>query len=166
MSVKAIWSESFPGRLARGLSLAIENSSLVNWYRGSDAFHELTGFRNSLTYKILAYAGKGLGFLIEGTGKVLRLLLEPAATYRTLSQLHNEAPKQPIRLMSLLGLSALLANSAILLVKNPHWSLRSLVLRGGLALALALGLTVRVSWEQLAGSSILVRLTRDFIWGD
>jgi hypothetical protein len=161
-----ILSTSLPGRFIRGLPTAIKNSSLVNWYQGSEAFHELTGFRNSLTFKVLAYGGQGFGYLINSTGKLLRFLLEPAVTFRFITQLHHHLPRQPIRLISILGLSALLTNSSIMLIKNPHWSLRSIVLRGTLSLVLVGGLYIKLSWEQLTGSSMLVRLTRDFIWGD
>lgn len=165
MSFQAIWTQSIIGQSARGLAAAIDNSALVNWYRGSDNFNELRGFRNSSVYKIFAPIGRGLAWGIDGIGRIARRLIQPSATFSVLDRLYSAFPNRPIRLLSIMGLSMLIVNTAILLSQNPHASLRSLLLRGGAAVILAVGVTVETSWEQFADSSLIVRLLRDLLWG-
>lgn len=166
MAVKQLWSDSFVGRCVSALGLAVDNSGLINWYRGSDNYHNLTLLKNSFLFRLLTLKGKALAWVINGLGKLLRPFIKPSGSLRVFSGINASLLEYPVRLASFFGLGVLLANTAIKLMENFHPSLRSLVLRGGLLVVLLLGTTIKTSWRQLTENSVVARAVDSVIWGD
>ncbi|HEX3033182.1 MAG TPA: hypothetical protein VHS59_13290 [Bacillota bacterium] len=166
MALKQIWSDSCLGRCSAAFALVVDKSGLVNWYKGSEKYHNVTLLKSSWLYKLLVWKGKLLAWLVNGLGRVLRPLVKPSGAMGVITGINASLLEQPIRLASLFGLGLVAANTVVKLVANPNPSLRSLLLRGGLLAILLVGTTVKTGWRQLTSSSVAAKAVQNIIWGD